>query len=57
MSVERRPSEESSPKSESVATPQVSVCESRPGRSVFLESGNADGWIATDLSVSVSEER
>lgn len=32
-------------------TPTVSVCESCPGRTVFLESGNTDGWIASDLTV------
>ena len=32
-------------------TPTVSVCESCPGRTVFLESGNTDGWIESDLTV------
>ncbi|MFB6194792.1 MAG: hypothetical protein ABEI80_01360 [Haloplanus sp.] len=32
-------------------TPTVSVCESCPGRTVFIESGNTDGWIASDLTV------
>lgn len=32
-------------------TPTVSVCESSPGRTVFLEAGNTDGWIASDLTV------
>jgi len=32
-------------------TPTVSVCESAPGRTVFIESGNTDGWIASDLTV------
>jgi hypothetical protein len=31
--------------------PAVSVCESRPGVIVFLESGNTDGWIASDTTV------
>ena len=31
--------------------PTVSVCETSPGRTVFLESGNTDGWIASDLTV------
>lgn len=35
-------------------SPQVSVCESRPGTSVFIESGNTDGWISTDTVVSVT---
>jgi hypothetical protein len=33
--------------------PEVAVCESRPGTSVFLESGNTDGWIASDVTVDV----
>jgi len=36
-------------------TPKVSVCESRPGRTVFLESGNTDGWIASDLTVEPTQ--
>lgn len=35
-------------------TPEISVCESRPGKSVFLESGNTDGWIASDLTRDVT---
>lgn len=35
------------------AAPAVSLCESRPGTAVFLESGNTDGWIATDCAVDV----
>lgn len=33
--------------------PEISVCESCPGKTVFLESGNTDGWIASDLTVTV----
>lgn len=33
--------------------PEVTVCETRPGKAVFIESGNTDGWIATDLTVEV----
>lgn len=29
----------------------VSAHETRPGRIVFTEDGNSDGWIATDLTV------
>lgn len=29
----------------------VSAHETRPGRLVFTEVGNCDGWIATDLAV------
>jgi len=33
--------------------PEIAVCESSPGTSVFLESGNTDGWIASDVTVDV----
>lgn len=33
--------------------PEISVCESSPGKSVFLESGNTDGWIASDVTMDV----
>lgn len=33
--------------------PAVSVHETTPDRVVFTESGNWDGWIATDLTVSL----
>lgn len=33
----------------------VTACETCPGRVVFLESGNTNGWIATD-HVVVPEE-
>ncbi|MFC7172926.1 hypothetical protein ACFR97_09390 [Haloplanus litoreus] len=35
--------------------PTVSVCESCPGRAVFMESGNTDGWIASDLTVEPTQ--
>lgn len=35
--------------------PAVTVCETTPGRVVFTEDGNSDGWIATDLTVSLSQ--
>ena len=40
----------------SEATPgdiDVLVCESCPGRSVFMESDNADGGISTDVTVEL----
>jgi len=33
--------------------PTVTVCETRPSRSVFIEAGNTDGWIASDLTLDV----
>jgi hypothetical protein len=35
--------------------PEISVCESAPGKSVFLEAGNTDGWIASDATVHVTQ--
>lgn len=44
-----------SPERDSDSSPEeavdVLVCETCPGRSVFVEAGNTDGWIATDLTV------
>jgi hypothetical protein len=42
-------------KAEPVAShvPEIAVCESCPGKAVFLESGNTDGWIASDVTVEV----
>jgi hypothetical protein len=34
--------------------PQITVCESRPEKAVFLETGNTDGWIASDMTVNIS---
>jgi hypothetical protein len=45
---------EPTPDSEPRRGPEISVCESCPGKSVFLESGNTDGWIASDLTVDVT---
>ena len=36
-------------------TPAVTVCEGCPGRSVFMESENTDGWIASDHVVDVTQ--
>lgn len=35
--------------------PEISVCESCPGKSVFLEADNTEGWIASDVTVDVTE--
>ena len=47
---------EREPTPDQLPAPQtdVTACESRPGRFVFLEDGNTDGWIATDLVVDLS---
>lgn len=36
-------------------TPEIAACESSPERVVFLESGNNDAWIASDVIVDVEE--
>jgi hypothetical protein len=33
--------------------PELSVCKSAPGKAVFIESKNSDGWIAIDAPVEV----
>lgn len=33
--------------------PEVSICEGGPGTVVLIESGNTDGWLASDLTVDV----
>lgn len=35
--------------------PRIAVCESCPGKSVFIESGNTDGWIASDTTLDVTQ--
>lgn len=34
--------------------PNVAACETCPGRVVFTEDGNTDGWISTDLTVALT---
>jgi hypothetical protein len=40
-------------KAETPETPEISICTSCPGKSVFLEAGNSDGWISSELTVDV----
>jgi hypothetical protein len=44
---------ESTSDPEPSAGPEIACCETSPGKSVFLESGNTDGWIASDTTVEV----
>ena len=37
--------------------PVVRACESRPGRTVLIESENVDGWIASELVVDAESYR
>jgi myo-inositol-hexaphosphate 3-phosphohydrolase len=39
---------------ESRDSPNVSVHESTPERSVFIEAANTDGWIASDTTIEVT---
>jgi hypothetical protein len=39
---------------ESQDTPELSVCETEPGKTVFIEAENTDGWIASDVTVDVT---
>lgn len=32
----------------------VSCCQTRPGKFVFIERGNSEGWIASDGTVDVT---
>jgi hypothetical protein len=43
------------PAREIASTSQVAAFRSTPQRTVFTESGNPDGWIATDLTVPLGE--
>jgi len=38
---------------EEASSPAVTAHETSPDRVVFTESGNRDGWIATDLTVEL----
>jgi hypothetical protein len=34
-------------------TPELSVCETTPGKTVFIEAENSDGWLASDTTFDV----
>jgi len=55
MSAAARSRTDSRRESESDQMPDVTVCEGCPGRSVFIESENTDGWIASDHVVDVTQ--
>jgi hypothetical protein len=42
---------ETEPEDERDERPTVTAHESRTDRTVFTESGNNEGWIATDLTI------
>ncbi|PSP34234.1 hypothetical protein BRC64_01105 [Halobacteriales archaeon QH_10_67_22] len=43
------------PASRDPALPPVAAHRSSPGRSVFVEAGNSEGWIASDTTTEVRE--
>jgi hypothetical protein len=48
------PSRQTSADTEPAAVDRrVSIHTTSPERSVFLEEGNADGWISTDMTVAL----
>ena len=49
------PARRQDPDPEDVEKPAAVVCshETRPGKIVFTERNNTDGWIATDLAVDL----
>ena len=51
MDADSRPRRDTALDTDPVGPPPISVTEGRPGVTVFLESGNTDGWIATDTTV------
>jgi hypothetical protein len=55
MSAGARSRTDSRRESELYQTPDITVCEGFPGRSVFMESENTDGWIASDHVVDVTQ--
>ena len=55
MAVHARPDETASAEMPPDGRPEVTCCDGRPGRKVFIEAGNTDGWIATDLTVEIPE--
>ena len=38
---------------ERTETPEIIACESSPEKVVLIESGNTDGWIASDVSAEL----
>lgn len=53
MAAESRTHVEGEPEPDRAARPGISTCETCPGKTVFIESDNTDGWIASDLTVDL----
>lgn len=48
-------SERTGPPEDAPEVPSASACETRPGRTLIVEDGNHEGWLAADLSVDLEE--
>lgn len=49
------PRSNSTPDERDDSASAVTICETRPGKAVFMEENNCDGWIATDTTVELAE--
>jgi len=54
MSIGRQSKTGRAVESASEDRPELAVCESAPGKAVFIECENSDGWIAIDEPVEVT---
>lgn len=50
-----RSQSENATKSPHPTRPEISVCESCPGKVVFMEAENTDGWIASDVTTELQK--
>lgn len=58
MAVPTRPQDRTPSPADEVDDPErasVSMHCTNPDRTVFIEEGNSDGWIATDLTVDLNQ--
>ena len=55
MSTEKQSRTGRATESTSEDRPELAVCESAPGKAVFIECENSDGWIAIDGAVEVTQ--
>lgn len=53
MAVSTRSRTDAPSERERTEAPEIIVCESSPEKVVFIESGNTDGWIASDVSAEL----
>ena len=55
MSIGRQSETGQAVESASEDRPELAVCESTPGKAMFIELENSDGWIAIDGPVEVTQ--